>query len=106
MSETYRYRSDIPNPAHIADIALVVNTGDEFDSPTPLHHGLLVPLNKAAKDAAEAVEQANREMGARWDQGAVDAQQNASGGVVEGPVEYVVGETGPEQVRTPPKAKE
>ena len=77
MSDIYRYRWDGPNPARIADLRRDVQPGDELDCPGPLNHPHLTPLNKAAKDAAAAVEKADREMGARWDQREIDAQQSA-----------------------------
>ena len=49
----YRYRSELPNPAHIAPIMLDVEPGEEFDSYEPLNHPHLVPLNDAAKQWAE-----------------------------------------------------
>jgi len=54
-----RYRSRIPNPAVIADIGLVVEPGQEFDSPIGLHHPELDPLDKEAKAHVARVEAEN-----------------------------------------------
>ena len=54
-----RYRSHIPNPAHIADAGLLVQPGEEFDSPVGLHHPELEPLDDEAKSHVAAIEAEN-----------------------------------------------
>ena len=50
-----RYRSRIPNPAHVAPIDLVVQPGQEFESPVGLHHPELEPLDDEAKEHAARI---------------------------------------------------
>lgn len=50
-----RYRSMIPNPALVAPIQLMVEPGEEFDSPIGLNHPELVPLDDEAKAFAAEI---------------------------------------------------
>jgi hypothetical protein len=50
-----RYRSRIPNPAHVAPIDLVVEPGQEFESPVGLHHPELEPLDDEALEHAAKI---------------------------------------------------
>jgi hypothetical protein len=61
-----RYRSKIPNPAHVAPIGLLVQPGQEFDSPEGLFHPDLEPLDDEAKTHVAEIERQNAEHAAAY----------------------------------------
>lgn len=50
----FRYRWDGANNTEIPDAGVVVNEGDEFESPVELNHPHATPLNATSKKAATA----------------------------------------------------
>lgn len=77
-----RYRSKIPNPAHVAPIGIVVTPGQEFDSPIGLHHPELEPLDDEAKAHAEQIAAELAEHAAAY-QARVTGQAEAAGPPVD-----------------------